>query len=125
MYPPIYPTIAASSSVVALLKTGNGPIRFFQFGQAPQDGPYPYAVWQRVFGAPNNFLGDVPDSDNYTLQVDVYGKSAESVRNVAQALRDALETPLTSYITNWLGESRDPDTQNYRFSFQNEWLLAR
>lgn len=124
MFPPIFPTIAASSSVKALI--GSNPVRFYQFGMnTTQPQVYPYAVWQRVFGQPNNFLGDVPDSDNYTVQVDVYAKSANEARNVALALRDALEQPLTSYITNWLGESIDPDIGNYRFTFQNEWIVAR
>ena len=110
---------------------GPNPVRFYQFGQNDkQPVTYPYAVWQRVFGQPNNFLSDVADSDNYTLQIDVYVSSATQngaakAREIAMALRDALEAPMTSYITSWLGESRDPDTQAYRFSFTNEWLVAR
>lgn len=123
MYPPIYPAVAASSACVALLKTGTGPIRFYQFGQAPQNVQKPYAVWQRVFGSPENFLGDRPDNDEFSLQVDVYGSSADSVRTVAAALRDAIEP--VAYITSWLGESIDPDTQNNRFTFQTDFLVPR
>jgi hypothetical protein len=102
------------------------PIRFYQFGQnKDQPQTKPYVVWQRVFGQPLNYLGSVPDSDDYTIQIDVYGSSADQVRSVALALRDAIEQPMTSYITNWLGESIDPDTKNYRFTFQNEWITAR
>jgi hypothetical protein len=124
MYPPIFPTIAASSAVKALI--GSSPVRFYQFGlNTTQPQTLPYVVWQRVFGQPLNYLGDVPDTDDFTIQIDVYGSSAEQVRNVAVALRDAIEQPMTSYITNWLGESIDPDTKHYRFTFQNEWLVAR
>jgi hypothetical protein len=123
MFPPIYPAIAASSACVALLKSGGGELRFYQFGRAPQNVQKPYAVWQRVFGTPANYLGQVPDSDNFTLQVDIYAGSADSARTVAAAIRDAIEP--VSYITNWLGESVDPDTGNNRFSLQSEWIVER
>lgn len=123
MYPPIFPVVAASAACVALLKTGTGPLRFWQFGLAPEARPKPYAVWQRVFGAPENYLGQVPDIDALTVQVDVYAGSADSARTVAAALRDAIEQ--AAYITSWLGESIDPDTKNNRFSFQTDWLVPR
>lgn len=124
MYPPIFPAVNASSAVRALLKTGSGPLRFFQFGyNDDQPQTYPYAVWQRVGGAPENYLGDVPEIDNYTIQVDIYGKSADSVRQVAAAVRDSIES--VSHITSWLGESRDPDTKNFRFTFVSDWWTPR
>lgn len=123
MFPPIYPIVAASPACVALLKSGNGPIRFYQFGRAEQNVQRPYAVWQRVFGEPQNYLGDVPDMDSFSIQVDVYGGSADSVRTIAVALRDAIE-PI-AYITSWLGESVDPQTESNRFSFVTEWLVER
>lgn len=116
---------------MALLKTGGGPIRFYQFGQnTHQPAVYPYAVWQRVFGSPFNYLGDVPDADAFTVQVDCYEAStniggADKVRQIAAAIRDAIEVPMAGYITNWLGESRDPDTQSYRMSFQVDFIVAR
>ena len=124
MYPPIYPAIAASTSCVALLKSGNGPIRFFQFGFSESPAPQlPYGVWQRVFGTPDNYLGDVPDIDSYTLLVDVFASSASSARTVAEAIRDAIEP--VAHITSWLGESIDPDTRNYRFSFNVDFWTPR
>lgn len=123
MFPPIYPAVANSPACVALLKTGTGPVRFYQFGLAPQNVPKPYAVWQRVFGAPENYLGQVPDIDSFTVQIDVYAGSADSARSVALALRDAIEP--VAYITSWLGESIDPDTKNNRFGFQTDWFVPR
>ena len=124
MYPPIFPTIKASSAVRALI--GSSPVRFYQFGMAPQDVVKPYVVWQRVFGSPENYLGDTPDMDSFTLQVDVYAsptQGAEVARNVAIALRDAIEP--VAHITSWLGESQDPDTKNFRFGFQVDWWVPR
>lgn len=123
MFPPIFPVIDASSACRALLGNGGTGTRFFQFGLADQNVRKPYAVWQRVFGEPANYMGQVPDMDSFTLQIDVYADSANSARSVALAIRDAIEP--VSYITNWLGESIDPDTKNYRFSFQNDWFVER
>jgi hypothetical protein len=123
MFVPIFPYIEASSSCVALLKSGSGPVRFWQFGLAPDNRPYPYAVWRRTGGVPENYLGTLPDVDSFTIQIDVFGASANSVRNVAVAIRDAIES--VSYITSWLDESIDPDTKAYRFSMQNDWIVER
>lgn len=123
MFPPVFPLVDASAACRALLRAANGPTRFYQFGMAPQNVTKPYAVWQRVYGTPENYLAGRPDMDGFTLQIDVYAASADSARTVAAAIRDAIE--LDSYITNWLGESIDPDTKNYRFSFQNDWFVSR
>lgn len=121
MYPPIFATCAAAPAVTALL--GTSPVRIYPFGEAPQAGPYPYAAWQTVGGAPENYLGDRPDLDSYTLQVDVYADTAASARAVAEALRDAIEPH--AYITRWGGESKDPSTGRYRISFDVDWLTHR
>lgn len=121
MYPPIFPTVAASTAVKALI--GSNPVRCYQFGLAPQDVTKPYVVWQRVFGSPENYMNQTPDMDSFTVQMDVYATSGDSARTVAAALRDAIEP--VAHITSWLGESIDPDTKNYRFSFQTDWWVAR
>lgn len=121
MFPPIFQVCAASDAIKAVL--GVSPTRLYPFGEAPQGVALPYAVWQTVAGTPENYLGTRPDADSYTLQVDVYGSSADSVRNAAQALRDAIEPH--AHIVGWRGESRDPQTKNYRFSFDVDWIVRR
>lgn len=124
MFPPVYPAVAASPACVALLKSGTGPVRFYQFGfNEDQPQTFPYAVWQRTGGAPENYLGQTPGIDSFSVQIDVYAKSADQARTVAAALRDALEP--VAHITTWLGESRDPDTKNYRFTFLMDWWTPR
>jgi uncharacterized protein DUF3168 len=123
MFPPIFGPVDASPACRALLRASGGPTRFYQFGFAGPAPQKPYAVWQRTFGAPENYLGDLPDSDSFTLLVDVYASSADSARSVALALRDAIEP--VAYITAWLGESVDPLTLNNRFSFQVDWIVPR
>lgn len=125
MTPPIFAAVNVSG-VQAYLKSGNGPLRFYMFGQAPQNVTLPYAVWQIAGGSPENYLGDTPDIDSYTIQIDVYASPSQGsamVRNVAEAIRDAIEDDC--HIISWRGESRDTDTQNYRFSFDSDWFVNR
>lgn len=97
--------------------------RLYLFGEAPPNVPKPYAVWQQVFGSPENYLGQAPDVDSYGVQVDVYGTTAAACRGVAMALRDALEG--AAHVTAWNGESRDPDTRDYRYTFTVEFVQSR
>lgn len=120
MYPPIYTTITADAGSIALL--GNPP-RFYPFGEAPQNVTKPYAVWQTVGGAPYNCIDTVPNTDDYAIQVDVYAPTASAAWSVAEAMRDALES--NAHITRWGGDVRDPTTNNYRVSFDLDWILNR
>lgn len=98
-------------------------MRLYSFGEAPDGAAKPYAVWQLVNGNPENYLAGRPDVDGFTLQVDVYGTTSTSARQVRDAIRDAIE--LRSYVTRWGGESRDPTTKNYRTSFDVDWIVQR
>lgn len=126
MTPPIFPTVNVPA-VRALL--GVAPLRFYSFGRAPQDVAYPYAVWQQVFGSPENNLSAVPQADTYTTQIDVYAKptpdggGAALVRQIAQALRDAIEP--TAHVVAWRGETRDSETGNFVFSMDVDWVVPR
>jgi len=121
MVPPIFEVAAADPAVTALL--GSAPVRLYPFGEAPQGVMLPYAVWQLVSGAPENYLAGRPDLDGFTLQVDVYAGTGASARAVGAALRDAVE--LTAHVTRWGGESRDTETGRYRLSFDVDWLVSR
>ena len=125
MTPPIFTTISASAAVKVLL--GSSPVRFYPFDLAPQPGTsfysLPYAVWQIVTGMPENYLGEVPDVDRYTIQIDVYGKTSTEVRSVVEALRDAIEPH--AYVTRWGNESTDPETGLNRYGFDVDWHVTR
>lgn len=121
MQPPIFKVCAASPAVTALL--GTNPVRLFPFGEAPQGVAYPYAVWQVVGGAPENYLADTPDVDGFNLQVDVYAKTSAVATDVATALRDAIEPE--AYITRWGGQGKDSTTKTYHISFDVDWLTPR
>lgn len=122
MTPPIFQICSQAAGVTALLGTG-ADLRLYSFGEAPQDVAKPYAVWQLVNGEPENYLAGRPDADGFTLQVDIYGTTSTSVRQVRDAIRDAIE--LDAYVTRWGGEARDPATKNYRTSFDVDWWVQR
>lgn len=121
MQPPIYPVCAAVPAVTALL--GTDPTRLFPLSQADQDTALPYAVWQVVGGGPRNHLGDAPDMDRFTLQVDVYARTVSEVLDVAEALRDAIEA--VAYIVRWGDQTTDRDTGLRRYSFDVSWHVPR
>ena len=121
MFAPIFSVCAADAGVVALL--GTAPTRLYPFGEAPQDTVKPYAVWQMITGSPENYLAGRPDVDGFTMQVDVYAPTATAVRDVARALRNAIE--LKANIVRWGGESKDSATKIYHYSFDVDWLVPR
>ncbi|ORL62906.1 DUF3168 domain-containing protein [Pseudomonas putida] len=122
MYPPIFPVVAADPAATALL--GTDPVRFFPFGMAPQNVAKPYAVWQQVTGGePYNRLNCRPGGSRFRLQIDAYGTTASQARAVADAIERALE--LTCHVVSYNGETRDPETLNYRSSFDINWIEPR
>lgn len=125
MFAPIFEIVSQDTTVKALLGTGglNDPLRLYPFGLAPQTPIYPYATWQNVSGYPENFISGRPTEDHYTVQVDVYGKSAASVRAVSLALNNALE--LQAHIVRFGDEDRDNDTKNYHYSFDVDLIDSR
>jgi len=122
MFPPVFQTAKNSPAVTALLQTGN-ILRVFLFDEAQQNTPYPYAVWQIIGGIPENYLGDLPDLDNFTTQIDVYANSAAEAWAAGKALRDSFEK--VAYITSWRGTTRDQETKKYRLSFDVDWKTER
>jgi hypothetical protein len=121
MYPPIFAVCAANATVTGLL--GLAPVRLYPAGEAPPKPTKPYAVWQMVDGTPENYLGTLPDIDSWSVQLDVYADTLEEARDVAEALRDAIEP--VAHVTRFSTEGRDPDTNNYRYSMDSDWWLDR
>ncbi|MDH0337642.1 hypothetical protein A7D27_11605 [Pseudomonas sp. 1D4] len=121
MFAPIFAVCAASPAVLAAL--GADPVRLYPFGEAPEGVAKPYATWQGIGGGPENNINQAPEIDRFALQVDVFADSAASARESARALRDAIEPH--AHITSWSGESRDPATGSYRYSFDVDWWVER
>jgi len=122
MFPPVFQTAENDPAVTALLQTGS-TLRVYLFGEAAQKTVYPYAVWQMAGGAPENYLGETPDIDQFTTQIDVYADTAASAWAAGKALRDSFEK--VAYITSWRGTTRDSETRKYRLSFDCAWWTPR
>lgn len=125
MYPRIFEAVNIPS-VRAVLKNGQGPLRFYLFGRAPQNVEYPYAVWRLISGGPENYLADRPVVDNASIQIDIYSNPSQGpdeARKVSNALRDALE--LHAYVVSFRGEWIDPDTNNFATGFDIDWIVER
>lgn len=123
MYPPIFEQCSASAAVQALL--GTAPCRLYPFGMAPQGVVKPYVAWQSIGGSPENYINQRPDMDQFTIQVDCWATSVADAREVAEALRDAIEADRNASITNWYGERQDPETKNYSYAFAVDWFVPR
>lgn len=122
MMPPVFATCFASNAVKALI--GTTPCRIFPFGLAPEQVVKPYAVWQVITGTPDNTLDDCgPHTDRANIQIDVYADTAAVAESVTVALRDAIEP--VAYVTRWGGQTRDPETLNYRITFGVDWIVYR
>lgn len=125
MYPPLFATLNASTAVKALL--GTAPLRVYLFGEAPQPGAatyaLPYATWQTVAGSPENYLAGAPDTDGFSVQIDVYASAPTPTRNAAKAIRDALEP--VAYVAGYRGEGREAETNLYRYTFDVDFLTPR
>ena len=127
MIPPIYQLVRDHAPATALL--GTNPTRFWPFAEAPRDangipsGGTPYALWQTAYGTPFNTLACRPTEDQWGVQVDVYAPTARVSRQVAAAIRDAVEGD--AYVVSWNGESKDEPTGLFRISFTVEFITDR
>lgn len=121
MFPPVYQTISASTAVKFYL--GDSPVRFYPAGEAPSKTVAPYATWQVITGVPENYLGQIPDIDQYSIQIDVWAETLTECRDIGENIRDVIEP--VCHITSWRGESRQPGTRLYRLSFDSDWVVDR
>jgi hypothetical protein len=121
MYPIFFPTLTATPAVTTAL--GSNPTRVYPHGEAPQGVALPYATHQLVTGSPENYLGNTADMDGYRVQFNCYGATATAARNAAKVIREALEGG--AYLVSFNGTGRDPDTNNYTYGFDMEFMAER
>lgn len=122
MFVPLFQLCSTDPGVTALLGSGVD-CRLYPFGEVPEPPVLPYAVWQRVTGLPESYLGDRPDAESHSIQIDVYANTATASREVGAAIEYAIETH--AYVSSYRPEQRDLDTKLYRTSFDVDWILNR
>jgi hypothetical protein len=123
MFAPLDETCRADATCQALLGDSNGDLRMYPFNLAPKDCALPYVTWQNVAGTPTNFLADNPDSDGFTVQVNVWGVTTDDVIAVTQAIRDAIQE--VCYVVRWGNQARDAQTLAFGYDFDVDWLTYR
>lgn len=121
MIAPVFTLCKASAQVLAIFGTPNP--RIYPFGEAPQGVAQPYAVWQTIGGGPDNCLDAPPDSDAYSVQIDVYANTSNAATAGAGAIMLAIETE--GYVTAYNGTSTDPETKLKRYSFSADFINPR
>lgn len=120
---PIFTVCNADTQLLALMPDADNVLRFYPYGEAPQDVVRPYAVYQEIGGLPENYLHNRPDADNISYQVNIYALTAPKAKEVFEAMREAIEP--VAYITRFAGEGKDSITNDYGYSFDVDWIVLR
>lgn len=113
-----FPVAAADPAVIDLL---GSPPRIYPAGDAPKDGAYPYATYQRIGGAPMQLLSERASASEQSLQIDVWAKTNGSAQAVCDALIHAIE--LRCSITSVRGPTKDATTGSFRCSIDALWIV--
>lgn len=121
MFPPVFPILAAAAPVLALV--GNDPARIYE-AEAPAQPVAPYIVWLSVDTAPEPTLDERPSTDRDTFQVDCYAATALALRQLANAVRDALEAQcvMTGVVAHERGQT---EPRLFRIALQFDYFLTR
>lgn len=107
----IFPLLSDAPGVTNII--GSSPVRIYE-GAAPQDVTRPYAVFQIVGGAPENYQDGVPGMDSFRFQIDAYANGRTEARELALAIRDAIE-PHHHMLSSPMGPIFEPDTKLFRY----------
>lgn len=116
MRPSVFPIAQTITPAVF----GSDPIRFWSFGEAPQNvqnaSGYPYAVWQHIIGLPYNSLDCRPSLAQHTIQIDIYAKTPQSLESALAATFAAFaDAGTVNTVRDW---PREADTRNYRYTLE-------
>lgn len=88
-------------------KLGTDPVRFFEFGSAPELETEPYATFQVLNGEPVNYLAGEPDLDIVVYQIDIWSKTGAELREITKEVRAAIAPAgqITFFNFEWDPES--------------------
>lgn len=82
---PIFETLTGDTAVATLVGS-----QVYE-NVAPSSVQDSYVVWQVIGGSVENYLGERPGIDNGRIQINCYAKDKATVRDIADAVRYALE----------------------------------
>lgn len=118
MFPRVYQTLRASTSVVTLV--GN---RIGAHGEVEQTESLPYVTYQTVSGQPHDNLSDAPGSDFTTVQIDCYATTQATAKLLATSVRDALDAALI--VNRVILTAREPETRLFRVGLEADFIERR
>lgn len=116
----LFQLIKQSPACTAVL--GTNPVRFFEFGSAPQLQTAPYATFQLINGTPFNKLSGPAAADQITYQIDAWAKSASEIKALADAIREAIED--SGYIV-FFNTGRDDESGLFRYTARFQSIHLR
>lgn len=114
---PVYSILHSVAAVTAFVDD-----RIFE-DVAEEGTVSPYIVWQGIGGASENYLDERPGIDNGRVQVDCYHRTKRSARELALAVRNALELQ-----AHQVGQPRtefDATLELYRYSMDFSFWVNR
>ncbi|CAA2107630.1 DUF3168 domain-containing protein [Variovorax paradoxus] len=120
MLPAVYPLLAASPAVLALI--GDDPARVYRHGSAPQDVLKPYVTWS-VPGGSAEITLEQPDADTFRVQVDCWSEDKDQIDVLAGAVRAAVEKG--SQLVAYIADERDFETKRFRIGFTFDFIKPR
>lgn len=118
MFPPVYLTLTANSTVVAMVED-----RIGRHGVIQQDEKRPYITWQIVLGQPYDNLSSTPCGDFTTVQIDCYHPTDKGIQELGVAVRAALDA--VGVHNRVTVNNRDPDTKLYRGGIDADFITNR
>jgi hypothetical protein len=122
MQPPVFTICNASTAVKALL--GADPVRLYPGGIAPQGVAAPYAVWQTITGQPDNSFENSAETDDYSVQIDIYAATSADSVAVARAMRTAFEGSPDSIVVGSQPMPRETVTDLFRYMLSVDFIVS-
>lgn len=118
MMPPVFSLLKNNPTVFGIVAK-----RIYPWGEAPQTVAYPYITYGVVNGQPQNTMDKVPQIDNLGTQIDIWAETGRECRELAEAVRDALET--SAHMISITNMDRDLETKSYRYRLEFDFFTAR
>ncbi len=118
MIPPFF---AQVSGEAAIQNSFGAKPRIYPL-EAPEKTAVPYAVYD-VVSAPENYINQIPDIEQYTLEVFIYARTVDNLTEVAEDLQNIIETFAQIISKSTLG--KDKDTKLYGYSIVFDWWYSR
>ena len=113
MNPNVYPLLAASTALTAIVADRLWPIA------APQDTSRPYLVWTPVGVSAEQYFASPDDVDYDRVSIDCWADDFAAADAMARATRAALSGH--GYLASGFSD-REPDTGLYRVTF--DWSFV-